>query len=485
MRYVFALLANAAVLAVWMLFLRWTGNGAPFLLFFGAVLVSTVLWGRGPGVLCSIVAAPIAAYVGVYQAGYTLAQALAQSLVFVALCSIVCVWADPFTRLTRRSEHYEHAARRAEAQIEQCQQMLTHANAALEKSEADLRQAQRLAHVGSWSWHVKSNTRMWSPEMYRIYGLDPGLPPPSAFGWYERLFKPESMARLRAALDKALSEGTPYDLDLELIRPDGTHMWVTARAEPIRDDSGKIVGVYGTLQDVTQLRRLLQMKDEWTSVIAHDLRQSIGSIVMSAEALLLQSSDSMTDTDKGRIERIRRSAWGLARMVDDLLDVSQMEAERLQLDRKWIDLRAIVRTTIDDLAMVAGGLHVAVSASDDLSPVFADPVRIQQVLGNLLSNAMKYGDRQSEIVVRLDQYRHQVEVSVSNRGRGIPADELSRLFDRFTRSRATERSGTPGLGLGLYIAKGLVQAHGGRIWVESIPQDTTTFHFTLPVHLQG
>jgi signal transduction histidine kinase len=109
---------------------------------------------------------------------------------------------------------------------------------------------------------------------------------------------------------------------------------------------------------------------------------------------------------------------------------------------------------------------------------FVDPARIEQVLGNLVSNAVKYGDPHTDIEIDLTSRGGEFEVAVTNRGRGIPADERSDLFQRFRRSQAA--SGVAGLGLGLYICRGLVEAHGGRIRVESTPGRTTTFFFTIP-----
>src|SRR5204863_7733324 len=110
-----------------------------------------------------------------------------------------------------------------------------------------------------------------------------------------------------------------------------------------------------------------------------------------------------------------------------------------------------------------------------------DPIRLEQVLVNLLSNAVKYGEANSEILIRLNRTGHDIEVSISNHGGGIAPDELPRIFDRFYRSTNSRRAGVPGLGLGLYISKGLVDAHGGRIWAESIPGETTTFHVMFPL----
>jgi len=100
-----------------------------------------------------------------------------------------------------------------------------------------------------------------------------------------------------------------------------------------------------------------------------------------------------------------------------------------------------------------------------------------------LSNAVKYGDRDGSILVHLDRHGDEIEIAVTNHGKGIPPEDVPRLFDRFTRLDESRESGVPGLGLGLYISKGLIEAHGGRIWVESTPGENTTFHFTLPVRV--
>jgi signal transduction histidine kinase len=489
-RYSYAIVSVTMALAIRLFLVRWTGPGAPFLLLFGAVVLSSFLWGVGPGLLSGIVAAPIAAYLFVYPAGYTVSQAAAQTLVFLVEVSIICVLAARFAQAKRRSELNEQAAREAEAEIRKLQQKeheshlrIEEANASLQRSEAELREAQRLAHAGNWSWDVKSDSVKWSEEVYRIFGRDPNLPPPPFYSGHAELFTPDSMTRLHAAVERALHYSIPYELDLELIRPDGSRRWIIVRGEPTRDFSGSIAGLYGTAQDITQLKQLQKMREEWTSVIAHDLRQPIGSIVMSADLMPRVHDGEMNEREKSIVARVRLSALNLGRMVDDLLDVSQMEAEHLHLDRRWVDPRTVVGESINRLAHVTSGLLVKVSETDDLSPVFADPARIEQVLGNLLSNAVKYGDRQSEILVRLYQHEDGIAISVTNNGRGISQEEMSRLFNRFTRSKASRSSGMPGLGLGLYIAKGLVEAHGGRIWVESTPGETTTFHFTLPVRV--
>ena len=133
-------------------------------------------------------------------------------------------------------------------------------------------------------------------------------------------------------------------------------------------------------------------------------------------------------------------------------------------------------------AFVNEGHPVEVDLRGVLPPVFADPDRIEQVLGNLLANAAKYGYPNTEIQVLVTCPGTMVQVSVTNRGPGISPDDLPKLFSRFYRTSEAQNGQVSGIGLGLYIARGWVEAHGGTIWAESIPNQETTFHFTLPVH---
>ena len=145
-----------------------------------------------------------------------------------------------------------------------------------------------------------------------------------------------------------------------------------------------------------------------------------------------------------------------------------------------MDPRNLVRETISRLSHLTKDRRVKVRDEGGLIPVYVDPMRIGQVLGNLVSNAVKYGEKNSEILVQLCRQKGQVEVSVTNQGKGIDPQDMPKIFGRFARSKSAPNWGVRGLGLGLYIANGVIKAHGGRMWAESTPGKTTTFHVTLP-----
>lgn len=350
---------------------------------------------------------------------------------------------------------------------------------ALAGAATELAEAQRLAHIGSWTWDFRTNTGWWSPELYRIHRRDPALPLPGPAD-LSKFFTPESGAALHEAAERLSRDGAPFELELESISPDGVHTWVSTHGEAVRDNAGRLVGLRGTSQDITRLKELERMKEEWTSVIAHDLRQPIGVITMSVEMLPEQHVGEISKPESAIVHHIRSAAQSLNRMVNDLLDVSRIEAHRLSLERAWVDPRRLVHETLEHLRHLTEHCRVDISTEGALSPVYADPGRFEQILGNLVSNAVRYGDRSAGIRVLLTQRGDEVLFSVVNRGRGITDEQLSRLFTRFGRSTTTPGAGVQGIGLGLYIARGLVEAHGGRMWAESRPGETTTFNFSLP-----
>ncbi|WP_437507949.1 PAS domain-containing protein [Sorangium sp. So ce1099] len=266
--------------------------------------------------------------------------------------------------------------------------------------------------------------------------------------------------------------------ELSLRRADGGDVAVLMSAGPIVDAGGKLLGAVLAFEDITRLKELERLKEEWTSVVAHDLKQPVTTIV--GYAAQLERRPHVADAVKARAGHILASARRLGRMVSDLTDISRIESRRLAIERAPVDLPALVQAVVERMASDTEGNAVDVEIRGEIPTVLADAGRVEQVLSNLLSNAAKYGEPATPITTRLDRRADAVEISIRNRGRGIPPEDLPFLFERFFRGKAREER-VLGLGLGLYIAKGLIEAHGGSIWVESSGDGHTTFYFTLPL----
>lgn len=267
--------------------------------------------------------------------------------------------------------------------------------------------------------------------------------------------------------------------EMLLRRRDGSFVPVAVSAVPVRASDRKISGVTMIIRDISARKELERLREEWAAIVAHDLRQPVTGISSAAELLLRRRHDEMREKDWRQVERIKFATERLSRMICDLSDRSQLESNRLSIEPTLVDLGRLIGSVVEGFHEVTAKYPLTITGAEH-QLAWIDPDRIQQVLDNLISNAAKYGEQGTEIRVEVVPRDVELEVIVTNRGPGIPPDQLPLLFNRFSRTTGARESGKPGLGLGLYIAKGLVEAHGGRIWVESKPAETTSFHFTVP-----
>jgi PAS domain S-box-containing protein len=224
-------------------------------------------------------------------------------------------------------------------------------------------------------------------------------------------------------------------------------------------------------------RRAVQTRDEVLAVVAHDLRNPLGAIGMFAH--LLEETLPSDDAGSEHARAIRALTEQASRLIQDLLDVSRMEAGQFQLEVAPVSARGLLSQAVGMLAGAAAEKGIAVERAVEPipPPVSADPHRVTQVLSNLVGNAIRFTPAGGRIVVRAAPGGDEVVFSVSDSGVGIAPEHLPFVFDRFWQARKSERAGA---GLGLAIARGIVEAHGGRIWVESEPGRGSTFWFTLP-----
>jgi len=228
---------------------------------------------------------------------------------------------------------------------------------------------------------------------------------------------------------------------------------------------------------VEQLQTRERARAVWTAQVVHELRRPLTTLDLAAQMLEEAASESEEPT-RERIGHIRWAVKALAELTRDLLDTHYIEARALKLELSPVRVASLIRNTIVHLPTLFSRCRLRVESDADVT-IQADARRLEQVLGNLLDNAAKYGDPSSNIDIDLVRQPGQVQITVSSRGPGIAADQLSRVFERG--ERGTQAStGKPGLGLGLYIARGIIDAHGGRIWARSAPAVITQFCFTLP-----
>lgn len=233
---------------------------------------------------------------------------------------------------------------------------------------------------------------------------------------------------------------------------------------------------------VEALREADRLKSRFVTAVSHDLQSPLTAIRASVESLLDQDGVQSAQMHEHLLQNIAGQASRLDRLVDELLDLARIEADVLLLDRDWIELPALIADTVAQFEELHRGCRVERDLAADLPLQYVDPVRLAQVLWNLLENALKYASSCTSIKVEARWTRNEMLIGVADRGPGIPADEREKIFQHFYRLERDQRTHTQGSGLGLAICQGIVQAHGGRIWVEDQPEGGSVFRFALPLY---
>lgn len=255
-----------------------------------------------------------------------------------------------------------------------------------------------------------------------------------------------------------------------------------------QDEVGKLASIFNHMverleESFTRERELEQARKELISSVSHDLRTPLASIRAMVESI----NDGVV-SDQGTVRRYLRTieteVENLSQLISDLFELSQMEAGTLELHLESSSLADLISDTLESMSAqaTAGGRHLNLKGSVDgeVPSVVMDAPRVQRVLYNLVQNALRHTPPDGTIYILARDVGTEVHVEVSDTGEGIPDEELSRIFDRFYRSERSRSRDTGGVGLGLSIAKGIVEAHGGRVWVESALGKGSTFGFALP-----
>jgi PAS domain S-box-containing protein len=315
-------------------------------------------------------------------------------------------------------------------------------------------------------------------------------------GWsWSKVQHPDHLDRVVKRVQQSAQSGQPWEDTFPLRGKDGQYRWFLSRAVPIRDDAGQIVRWLGTNTDITQQRELEEQnsaqsksladlhrrKDEFLSMLSHELRNPLAPILNAIQLLRLQQD--RTDLQSEAHGMIERQVGQLARLVDDLLEVSRITTGRIHLQEERIDLRGVVQRALEATKSVSGQKGQTVASNLPPQPVWiqGDTMRLEQVVVNLLNNACKYTDRGGHIWVGLENGPVEAVLKVRDNGSGIAPDVLPHIFDLFTQADKTLDRSQGGLGIGLALVKSLVGLHRGRVEATSTPGRGSEFVVHLPL----
>lgn len=367
----------------------------------------------------------------------------------------------------------------------------------LNESNRLLMLAEATFHVGHWRLDFASETLLWSEELFRIHGLSTGVVPPprEVLSYYVEEDRPAVSAAIAAARD----HGTPCRFAARMRRADGAvrHVEVVANVEP--DDAGRPAALFGVLADRTEeaeLRnQLMRTRDEaraaaeaksaFLANMSHDIRTPMNAVLGFAE--LLHRAELPSEQHR-QVDVILDSGRNMMSLLNDVLDLSKIEAGRLELVERNFDVRALLSGSIELFRQAAGAKGIALEMAIDPSVpqwIRGDKLRLRQILDNLLSNAVKFTEAGSvTLTARIEREdgARRLQIKVSDTGIGIAPDRVQRIFDGFTQADASIHERFGGTGLGLAICARLAGLMGGTITVESRPEQGSIFGLRLPLN---
>jgi PAS domain S-box-containing protein len=363
-----------------------------------------------------------------------------------------------------------------------------------DESEHRLRFALSAGRMGAWEWDIATSRVEWSEELERIHGLGAKTFPGTVEAVLAEVH-PDDRERFRDEIRRALEGGgDEYEIEYRIMPPDGSQRWVGAKGRVVRDAAGVPVRMAGICRDISIHKRIeednakllaeakaaVAARDDMIQIVSHDLRNPLQSI--STAAALLQH-DGRPEHRHRSLETIALATAQMKRLLQDLLDISQMDAGQFSVSPESVDAAALIRETHTLFVSVAEEKRIRLEC---LAPpavsIRADRGRIMQVLSNLVGNALKFVPAGGMITIGAEPRGTRVRFSVEDTGIGLSAEDQAHVFDRFwCGDRRKER----GVGLGLALAKGIVEAHGGEIGVDSVLGRGCTFYFLLDAEAEA
>ena len=255
-------------------------------------------------------------------------------------------------------------------------------------------------------------------------------------------------------------------------------------ASPFLNENGLILGTVYLFDDITREKEIDQMKSDFISLVSHELRTPLTSIIGFVSFILDGKAGTINDRQRNSLARVQRQSKRLAALINDLLDISRIESGRIQMDQASISLLEIVTQRIEEIRPQADekSIQLALTAPESVPNIFGDEARMGQVFTNLIGNAIKFTPNNGEVSVKVEADGNLLHVEVIDTGPGIPPEERQKIFDKFYQLSDISTRQQGGSGLGLSISKSIVEAHGGKLWIDDGNQGKgSNFQFVLPL----
>lgn len=334
-------------------------------------------------------------------------------------------------------------------------------------------------HITQMTWTCMPDGRVnfFNERWYDYTAL--GFEQSMGWGWRETIH-PDDIETFMDKYREALQTGGIFEAENRYRRgKDGVYRWHLNRAMPLKNESGEIILWVGTATDIEEQKRELDRKDEFIGVASHELKTPLTSLKGYLQLILLRQKDELPETVKQYINKAVIALGKLQFLVDDLLDMSKIKAGRLSYNLDVINLKDVVTTCADNAIHMNPTYTFEVENTHDFM-INGNAERIEQVLMNLINNAVKYSNGSSKVIIKSFKNGDCARVCVTDFGIGLSQEQMLKIFERFYRVE-DKKNMTSGLGMGLYISSEIINTHQGKIGVESKLGNGSTFYFDLPL----
>jgi len=371
---------------------------------------------------------------------------------------------------------------------------------AFQESEERLRLATDAARLGTFDWDIPTQQVTWNRFHRTLLGYAPELS--SSFAAWERRVHPDDLAGVTAALQLAQDSNTNYSCEYRVIWEDDSLHWLAALGRFYYDSDNRPLRMTGIIQDITdrvqierdherilqqkqaalaESERVNRIKDEFLAILSHELRSPLNPILGWTKLLQTRKLDEAKTI--AALATIERNAKAQCQLIDDLLDMARVLRGKLSLNMAPVDLLLVIESAIDTVQTAAIVKSIQIHAVlSDIRQVSGDAVRLQQIIWNLLTNAVKFTPSGGRIDIRLEQIDNQAQITITDTGKGISPDFLPHIFESFRQEDASVTRNHGGLGLGMAIVYQLVEAHGGTVTADSPGEGKgATFTVRLPL----
>jgi PAS domain S-box-containing protein len=344
----------------------------------------------------------------------------------------------------------------------------------LERAAGTLAEAQQVAHVGSWEWDLGADRITWSDELYRLYGFDPQSVD-LTYELYSERIHPEDRDAVRRTVERARADRRPFAFDHRVLLPDGAVRWVHGRGRVILDAEGKPVRMVGTSQDITERKRLDELRENILAAVSHELRTPLTSIMGFAVTLKEKGAQLGDDMRAEIFRHLAEQAVKLDQLLSDLLDLDRLRHGFIRPSFRATDVGRLAAQVA--AGYTADGNLIDVRVQAVMAEV--DAPKVERIVENLLANAVKHTPAGTQICLRVESRDGAVLIAVDDRGPGVPQEQRRTVFEPFNRGRDAIAD-TTGAGIGLSLVSQFAALHGGRAWIEENPGGGASFQVLLP-----